>query len=85
MLFRPVRRALADPAAPLRDIPVEIVIDCGMVGPVDLGVWWSSGSDLVEPSVLWCRGLPSPDGFPALLVGNWDGFGWADGALGEVG
>ncbi|EGV31163.1 Type VI secretion system-associated protein [Thiorhodococcus drewsii AZ1] len=39
-------------------------------------LWWSSGSDRVEPSLLVCQGLPPVDGFSALIGGNWTGHGW---------
>ena len=39
-------------------------------------LWWSAGSDRVEPSFLTCQGLPKPDGFVALLSGEWSGCGW---------
>lgn len=40
------------------------------------GLWWSDGSDAVEPSVLLCRGLPAPAAFAGLLAGNWRQTGW---------
>lgn len=39
------------------------------LGPYSL--WWTDGSELVEPSLLSCSGLPSADGFSALLDGEW--------------
>lgn len=39
-------------------------------------LWWSSGSDRVEPSFLACQGLPQPDAVSALLAGDWDARGW---------
>ena len=39
-------------------------------------LWWSSGSDRVEPSFLACQGLPSPDAVSALLAGDWTARGW---------
>lgn len=41
-----------------------------------LSVWWSDGSNGVEPAWLCVRGLPSPEGFAALLSGEWTGSGW---------
>jgi type VI secretion system protein ImpM len=70
--------------SPFRSLPVEDLARFGIAGPAELGAWWSGGSDLVEPSELWCRGMPPPDGFAALLVGEWDGFGWGQAAPGEV-
>ncbi len=39
-------------------------------------LWWSRGSDRVAPSLLTCQGLPPPEGFSALLDGDWAGRGW---------
>ena len=41
-----------------------------------LGVWWTEGSSIVEPSCLIARGLPRPDGFAALLDGAWTQHQW---------
>lgn len=41
-------------------------------------LWWSSGSDRVAPSFLVCQGLPPPQGFSALLGGDWGGAGWRE-------
>ena len=32
-------------------------------------VWWTDGSAQVEPCVLLCRGLPTPQAFSAMLAG----------------
>jgi type VI secretion system protein ImpM len=39
-------------------------------------LWWTAGSERVAPSLLACQGLPDPDGFAALLAGDWAGRGW---------
>ena len=39
-------------------------------------LWWTAGSERVAPSLLTCQGLPAPDGFAALLAGDWAGRGW---------
>jgi type VI secretion system protein ImpM len=39
-------------------------------------LWSSAGSELVGPSLLACQGLPDPEGFSALLAGDWSGRGW---------
>ena len=39
-------------------------------------LWWTTGSERVAPSLLACQGLPAPDGFAALLAGDWRGRGW---------
>src|SRR5215467_5399539 len=41
-----------------------------------LSMWWTAGSELVQPSVLLLRSLPSPDSFAALLAGHWDDGRW---------
>lgn len=44
-------------------------------------VWWTDGSPHVSPSVLICRGLPSPVQFTAMLSGNWSQSGWQTPAI----
>jgi len=39
-------------------------------------LWWSKGSDVVEPSFLVCQGLPPSAGFSGMLAGDWDQWGW---------
>ena len=41
-----------------------------------LGLWWTEGSSIVEPSFLLSKGLPNPDGFAALLDGAWVEHQW---------
>jgi type VI secretion system protein ImpM len=43
-------------------------------------MWWTAGSELVEPCVLLSRSLPRPDSFAALLAGTWDDGRW-DGVI----
>ncbi len=38
--------------------------------------WWTNGSEHIEPSLLVCKDLPSPDSFSALLDGQWQARGW---------
>ncbi len=46
--------------------------------------WWSAGSELVQPSLLLCQGLPPGAGYTSLLIGNWEEAGWqADGDVVE--
>ncbi len=40
-------------------------------------LWWSAGSEAIEPSLLIHRGLPSIHDFVALLDGHWRQWGWA--------
>ena len=42
------------------------------------GVWWGRGSERISPSLVFCRGLPGPDRFPAMLDGRWAEHGWVD-------
>jgi len=42
----------------------------------DFTLWWTIGSDKVEPSILICKKLPPTPGVSALLTGNWDDCGW---------
>ena len=39
-------------------------------------LWWSAGSEQVDPGLLVCPGLPPIDGFSALLSGDWSDYGW---------
>jgi type VI secretion system protein ImpM len=39
-------------------------------------MWWTAGSELIEPCVLLNRALPRPDSFAALLAGTWDDGRW---------
>jgi type VI secretion system protein ImpM len=41
-----------------------------------LGLWWTDGSSLVEPSCLIVRGLPAPNQCASMLKGNWTDYGW---------
>jgi len=42
------------------------------------GIWWGRGSERIAPSLVFCRGLPGPDRFPAMLDGRWAVHGWSD-------
>ncbi len=41
-----------------------------------LAMWWTDGSQHVEPCVLLTRSLPRPESFSALLAGTWEGGCW---------
>jgi type VI secretion system protein ImpM len=45
-----------------------------------MSMWWTDGSELIEPCVLLSRSLPRPDSFAALLAGTWDDGRW-DGVV----
>jgi type VI secretion system protein ImpM len=42
-------------------------------------LWWTSGSEDVAATFIVCNGLPSAEGFAAVLDGRWGAWGW-DGA-----
>ncbi len=39
-------------------------------------LWWSSGSDLVAPSLAVCPGLPPAEAYASLLAGHWQEHLW---------
>ena len=39
-------------------------------------LWWSEGSDRVEPSLLVCQGLPPEPAFTTLYTGDWSAGQW---------
>ena len=39
-------------------------------------LWWTQGSDAVQPGWLVTSGLPSPSGYVAMLSGQWLAAGW---------
>lgn len=39
-------------------------------------LWWTDGSESIEPSFLMCRGLPAPSAFGGMLAGSWGTSGW---------
>lgn len=39
-------------------------------------LWWTDGSERVARCLLLCDGLPPLAGFVALLVGDWEKWGW---------
>lgn len=84
VVAEPMTAAVRVPLSTPMVVSFDLLACSGADGISGLGVWWSQGSDLVEPSLLWCRGMPAPDAFPALVVGDWDGFGWGHGAREEV-
>jgi type VI secretion system protein ImpM len=45
-----------------------------------MSLWWTAGSDLVQPSVLVSRSLPKPESFADLLAGTWESGRW-DGEM----
>ena len=47
----------------------------GASGPT-YSVWWTTGSEQIEGSLVACRGLPPAGGFAAFLDGRWGAWGW---------
>jgi type VI secretion system protein ImpM len=45
-------------------------------GSDPVGLWWSDGSAVVNPSWLMTRGLPDPSRYSAMLDGDWTAAGW---------
>ena len=41
-------------------------------------LWWSAGSEQIEPAMLMCEGLPPASGYAAMLGGGWQQYGWGD-------
>lgn len=39
-------------------------------------LWWTEGSERINPSLLITEGLPPVSSFSGLLDGNWDKWGW---------
>lgn len=48
----------------------------GQLDAAGLGIWWTDGSAVVEPSWLMTRGLPNPSNYSAMLDGAWLEAGW---------
>lgn len=44
------------------------------LGPYSL--WWTEGSESVEPSLLTCNHLPDSGQYAAMLDGQWQNWGW---------
>ena len=45
--------------------------------------WWTTGSVRVSPTFLICQGLPPPEGFTAMLDGEWQQWGWENNQVFE--
>ena len=39
-------------------------------------IWWTEGSERIQPTMLVCEGMPPISGFSAMLDGDWDRWGW---------
>jgi type VI secretion system protein ImpM len=69
-------RFAADEAAAPGDRLVRHLAD---LAPLP-SLWWSKGSQQLAPSVLISAALPRPEGFAALLDGQWSARGWGEAA-----
>lgn len=47
----------------------------------DYSLWWTSGSEQIEPAMLMCEGLPPVSGYAAMLGGGWKEYGWSERAV----
>jgi type VI secretion system protein ImpM len=70
---RDVRFAGDEPAAAADSLARHLAA----LAPVP-SLWWSKGSQQVAPSVLTSAALPRPEGFAALLDGQWSAWGWGE-------
>jgi len=69
-------RVAADPTAEC-PAPWAAMLDAYAAAAYDgYSLWWSNGSQRVEPSFATCAGLPAATGFTALLNGNWVAPDW---------
>lgn len=41
-------------------------------------LWWTPGSEQIEPAMLLSEGLPQPQSFTAMLNGQWEQAGWEE-------
>jgi type VI secretion system protein ImpM len=61
---------------------------CRTLGPLpqQRTIWWTSGSEHVEPCLVISPGMPAPAAFASLLDGKWEERGWIlePGAGGSV-
>lgn len=53
------------------------MLDQMLAGSLDpYSLWWTLGSEEVDPVLIGCRSLPPADRFAAFLDGAWDAWGW---------
>lgn len=57
--------------APNTDLYAALASAVGGANRKPGSVFWTPGSDSVEPSLLWFEGLPSASAYPALVNGDW--------------
>ena len=49
-------------------------------GAASRTMWWTTGATNIAPVLLNAEGLPAPEGFAALIDGDWVGHGWRAGS-----
>lgn len=47
-------------------------------------IWWTEGSDKIQPTMLICEGMPPISGFSAMLDGDWDRWGWPQEQVAKI-
>ena len=47
-------------------------------------IWWTEGSDRIQPTMLICEGMPPISGFSAMLDGDWDRWGWPKDQVSKI-
>ena len=65
-----------DPGKEIADSPFATEVAAHLVAGNTL--WWTQGSEQIEPALVLAQGLPAPRSFAALLSGRWSDFGWRD-------
>lgn len=60
----------------------SIKFDLGSVEGLK-GIWWTEGSKTMEPSLMYCSGLPPVEGYSAMLDGDWERWGWQEKTIKE--
>jgi len=76
-----VNQGMHMPLDDMADIPKALL---GLIGSTvsqtigNCSVWFTLGSELVAPSMLFCHGLPGTGKYNAMLDGNWAMHGWLE-------
>jgi len=71
-------RHVLDKSAPLSNcfsgLLNSVLLETGFA----FSLWWTEGSETVDPSILVSQGLPPIDSISALFDGQWHRWGWLD-------
>jgi type VI secretion system protein ImpM len=43
-------------------------------------LWWTSGSEQIEPAIMMCQGLPPASSYAAMIGGGVSDYGWGESA-----